>query len=87
MSVSASPSTAAREERLLIVDDEQGVRELVGTTLEGAGYESLALESGGIATSGGSGEVDWGQIDLLHFMNKNGFQPAPRVCLERRLGV
>ena len=31
--------------------------------------------------------VDWGQIDLLHFMHKNGFDPAPRVCLERRLGV
>jgi ribosomal protein S18 acetylase RimI-like enzyme len=32
-------------------------------------------------------EVDWGQIDLLHFMHKNGFQPAARVCLERRLDV
>ena len=32
-------------------------------------------------------EVDWNQIDLLHFMHRNGFDPAPRVCLERQLGL
>lgn len=46
MSVSASTSTAAREERLLIVDDELGVRELVGCTLKDAGYQTLTLGSG-----------------------------------------
>jgi predicted N-acetyltransferase YhbS len=32
-------------------------------------------------------EVNWSQIDLLHFLHRNGFEPAARVCLERRLGV
>ena len=30
-------------------------------------------------------EVDWNQINLLHFLNRNGFKPAPRICLERQL--
>ncbi len=46
MSISASTSTAAKEERLLIVDDEPGVRKLVGMALESAGYQTLTLESG-----------------------------------------
>ena len=46
MPASTSTSTAAREERLLIVDDEQGVRDLVGCTLQEAGYQTLALSSG-----------------------------------------
>jgi len=32
-------------------------------------------------------QVDWDQINLLHFLHRNGFAPAPRVCLERRLEV
>lgn len=46
MSVSASTHTAAKEARLLIVDDEQGVRELIGLTLADAGYQTLALCTG-----------------------------------------
>ncbi len=30
-------------------------------------------------------EVDWTQLDLLHFLQHNGFGPAPRFCLERTL--
>lgn len=30
-------------------------------------------------------EVDWEQLDLLHFLQRNGFQPAQRFCLERKL--
>jgi predicted N-acetyltransferase YhbS len=30
-------------------------------------------------------QVDWEQFDLLAFMAKNGFRPAARMCLERRL--
>lgn len=30
-------------------------------------------------------EVDWEQINLLHFLQRNGFKPAPRFCLERQL--
>lgn len=31
-------------------------------------------------------QVDWDQFDLLAFLAKNGFRPAARLCLERRLG-
>ena len=30
-------------------------------------------------------EVDWAQLDLLHFLQRNGFAPARRFCLERDL--
>jgi predicted N-acetyltransferase YhbS len=30
-------------------------------------------------------QVDWPQTDLSGFLAAQGFQPAPRVCLERRL--
>lgn len=30
-------------------------------------------------------EVDWEQLDLLHFLQRNGFAPARRFCLERSL--
>jgi predicted N-acetyltransferase YhbS len=30
-------------------------------------------------------QVDWDQFDLLAFLAKCGFRPAPRLCLERRL--
>ena len=30
-------------------------------------------------------EVDWSDIDLLGFFKSEGFAPAPRLCLERRL--
>ena len=30
-------------------------------------------------------QVDWDQLGLLHFLRKEGFVPAPRFCLERRL--
>ncbi len=30
-------------------------------------------------------QVDWNQFDLLEFLAHTGFQPAPRLCLERRL--
>lgn len=30
-------------------------------------------------------QVDWDQLDLLHFLRREGFDPAPRFCLERRL--
>jgi len=30
-------------------------------------------------------EVDWSQLDLLHFLQRNGFGPARRFCLERTL--
>ena len=30
-------------------------------------------------------EVDWTQLDLLTFLQRNAFSPAPRFCLERRL--
>jgi predicted N-acetyltransferase YhbS len=29
--------------------------------------------------------VDWTQLDLLSFLMKSGFQPAPRLCLARNL--
>lgn len=32
-------------------------------------------------------QVDWDQFDLLAFLAKNGFRPAPRVCLSLALEV
>jgi len=31
-------------------------------------------------------EVDWAQLELLHFLARSGFRPAPRLCLEKTLG-
>lgn len=31
-------------------------------------------------------EVDWSDFDLLAFFKREGFAPASRLCLERRLG-
>jgi ribosomal protein S18 acetylase RimI-like enzyme len=28
-------------------------------------------------------QVDWHQIDLLRFFQRSGFEPAPRLCLEK----
>lgn len=30
-------------------------------------------------------QVDWDQFDLLAFLARNGFRPAARLCLERKL--
>ena len=30
-------------------------------------------------------QVDWAQLDLLAFLQRAGFGPAPRFCLEKRL--
>lgn len=30
-------------------------------------------------------QVDWSQLDLLTFLMRQGFRPAPRLCLERTL--
>lgn len=30
-------------------------------------------------------EVDWEQMELLHFLRREGFKPAQRFCLEREL--
>ena len=30
-------------------------------------------------------EVDWEQLDLLRFLQRSGFAPAQRFCLERKL--
>jgi hypothetical protein len=28
-------------------------------------------------------QVEWDQIDLIHFFQRSGFRPAPRLCLEK----
>lgn len=30
-------------------------------------------------------EVDWKQLDLIGFLARMGFGPAPRICLERKI--
>ena len=30
-------------------------------------------------------EVDWNRIELIAFLHKEGFLPAPRLCLERKV--
>ena len=32
-------------------------------------------------------EVDWNQFDLLGFFGRSGFQPVPRLCLEKKIEV
>jgi len=44
------------------------------TNLRALGIESIRTE------------VDWTQLDLLGFLQREGFTPAPSVCLESRLG-
>lgn len=31
-------------------------------------------------------EVDWDDVDMLGFMARAGFRPAPRLCLAKKLG-
>ena len=31
-------------------------------------------------------EVSWDQLELLRFLARMGFEPAPRFCLQKRLG-
>jgi len=42
----------------------------------------LALNLGTLRIEKVRTEVDWRQGDLLGFLGKSGFQPAPRLCLE-----
>lgn len=48
------------------------IRQL-NTNLAGLGIEKIQTQ------------VDWNQWDLLQFFAKEGFEPAPRVCLEKHL--
>jgi predicted N-acetyltransferase YhbS len=46
----------------------------------------FALNLRGLGIERVQTEVDWQQLDLLAFFARRGFQPAPRLCLELRLG-
>jgi len=46
----------------------------------------LLLNLGALGVERVQTEVDWQQLDLMSFLAAQGFVPAPRLCLERRLG-
>jgi ribosomal protein S18 acetylase RimI-like enzyme len=45
----------------------------------------LLMNLGALQVERIESQVDWAQTDLLTFLSRNGFGPAARICLERRL--
>ena len=65
----------------LAVDPDRRHRR-IGSAL----LQQLVLNLRGLGIERVQTEVDWTQHDLLAFFSQAGFRPAPRFCLERRLG-
>lgn len=45
----------------------------------------LRLNLGAIGVTAVRTDVDWNDFDLLAFLQREGFAPAPRLCLERKI--
>ncbi|HSN68505.1 MAG TPA: GNAT family N-acetyltransferase [Thermoanaerobaculia bacterium] len=45
----------------------------------------LRLNLGAIGVRAVRTDVDWNDFDLLAFLQREGFAPAPRLCLERKI--
>lgn len=48
-------------------------------------FEQLRRNVGAIGATSIRTEVDWSRFSLLAFLQSEGFQPAPRLCLERKV--
>jgi predicted N-acetyltransferase YhbS len=74
-----------RAEAVAVIDsvgvDPGWRRRHVGEAL----LRQLTMNLGALRVERIETEVDWEQFDLLSFLARNGFRPAARICLERRL--
>jgi CheY-like chemotaxis protein len=77
--LNASRATAAREVRILVVDDERQNRQLLEVILEGEGYHVLTATSGKEALEKVAGELP--DLVLLDVMmpGMDGYQVASRI--------
>ena len=48
-------------------------------------FEQLRRNVGAIGATAIRTEVDWNRFELLAFLRSEGFEPAPRLCLERKV--
>lgn len=48
-------------------------------------FQQLRRNVGAIGATAIRTEVDWNDFDLLAFFSSEGFAPAPRICLERKV--
>jgi len=48
-------------------------------------FEQLRRNVGAIGATSIRTEVDWSRFELLAFLRSEGFLPAPRLCLERKI--
>lgn len=48
-------------------------------------FEQLRRNVGAIGATSIRTEVDWSRFELLAFLRSEGFAPAPRLCLERKV--
>jgi GNAT superfamily N-acetyltransferase len=48
-------------------------------------FEQLRRNVGAIGATSIRTEVDWSRFELLAFLRNEGFEPAPRLCLERKI--
>ena len=48
-------------------------------------FEQLRRNVGAIGATSVRTEVDWSRFELLAFLRSEGFEPAPRLCLERKI--
>ncbi len=48
-------------------------------------FEQLRRNVGAIGATSIRTEVDWSRFSLLAFLQSEGFTPAPRLCLERKV--
>lgn len=48
-------------------------------------FEQLRRNVGAIGATSIRTEVDWSHFELLAFLRSEGFEPAPRLCLERKV--
>ncbi|MGZ8809923.1 MAG: GNAT family N-acetyltransferase [Thermoanaerobaculia bacterium] len=48
-------------------------------------FQQLRRNVGAIGATAIRTEVDWNDFDLLAFLSSEGFAPAPRICLERKV--
>jgi ribosomal protein S18 acetylase RimI-like enzyme len=60
--------------------------EFAGRHVGAALFRQLEMQLGALGIDTLRTEVDWSQQGLLHFLEHQGFTPAARLCLEKRVG-
>ncbi|MEE8525192.1 MAG: GNAT family N-acetyltransferase, partial [Thermoanaerobaculia bacterium] len=75
-----SPETNAVIEALGVHPDYRGQK--IGQAL----MRQMEMNLGGLDVETVRTEVRWDQLDLVQFLARVGFEPAPRFCLQKQLG-